>query len=100
MLRMALDRLTTNTKNHVTTASAARMGAKRIFKRKRIVYPSISFVSAFSIQEAALPCKDAGPQKSRGGLPRSKPPRMGYIPLYLMAASRDRIPLAACQIRS
>ena len=36
MLRMALDRLTTNTKNHVTTASAARMGAKRIFKRKRI----------------------------------------------------------------
>ena len=100
MQRMPLDRLTTNTKNHVTMASTARMGKEDFQKETHINIPPVSFVSAFSIQKSALPCKDAGPQKSRGGLPRSKPPRMGYIPLYLMEASRDRIPLAACQIRS
>ena len=46
-------------------------------KETHINIPPVLFVSAFSIQEAALPCKDAEPQKSRGGLPRSKPPRMG-----------------------
>ena len=101
MQRMPLDRLTTNTKNHVTTASTARMGAKRIFKRKRI---SISLQFRLFLLSAyrKLPCPARMPdrKKSRGGLLRSKPPRMGYIPLYLMEASRDRIPLAACQIRS
>ena len=63
MQRMPLDRLTTNTKSHVMMASAARMGAKRVFKETHINIPPVLFVSAFSIQERALPCKDAGPQK-------------------------------------
>ena len=32
-----------------------------------MIHP-VLFVSAFSIQEAALPCKDAGPQKKQGRL--------------------------------
>ena len=53
-------------------------GRKEDFQKEtHINIPPVLFVSAFSIQEAALPCKDAEPQKSRGGLPRSKPPRMG-----------------------
>ena len=50
-------------------------GRKEDFQKEtHINIPPVLFVSDFSIQEAALPCKDAGPQKSRGGLPRSKPP--------------------------
>lgn len=78
MQRMPLDRPTTNTKNHVTTASAARMGAKRIFKRKRISI-SLQFCLFLLSAYRKLPCPARMPdrKKSRGGLPRSKPPRMG-----------------------
>ena len=44
-------------------------GRKEDFqKESHINIPPVSFVSAFSIQEAALPCKDAGPQKKQGRL--------------------------------
>ena len=44
MQRMPLERPTTNTRNHDTTASTAMTGANRSFKRKRISFSSIHFV--------------------------------------------------------
>ena len=44
MQRMPLERPTTNTRNHDTTASTAMTGANRSFKRKRISFSSIRFV--------------------------------------------------------
>ena len=44
-------------------------GRKEDFQKEtHINIPPVLFVSAFSIQEAALPCKDAGPQKKQGRL--------------------------------
>ena len=44
-------------------------GRKEDFQKEtHINIHPVLFVSAFSIQEAALPCKDAGPQKKQGRL--------------------------------
>ena len=44
-------------------------GRKEDFQKEtHINIPPVLFVSAFSIQEAALPCKDAEPQKKQGRL--------------------------------
>jgi hypothetical protein len=50
--------------------SEETQGIRRSVQRKvtYINIPPVLFVSAFSIQEAALPCKDAGPQKKQGRL--------------------------------
>ena len=53
-------------------------GRKEDFQKEtHINIPPVLFVSDFSIQEAALPCKDAGPQKKQGRPARSKPPPHG-----------------------
>ena len=66
MQRMPLDRLTTNTKNHVTTASTARMGAKRIFKRKRISI-SLQFCLFLLSAYRKLPCPARMSNRKKAG---------------------------------
>lgn len=48
--------------------AAARASHRANAGIRHINIPPVLFVSAFSIQEAALPCKDAGPQKKQGRL--------------------------------
>ena len=77
-------------------------GRKEDFQKEtHINIHPVLFVSAFSIQEAALPCKDAGPQKKAGAayLAASRPAWDKY-PIILWWQAGKRIPLAACHIRS
>ena len=50
------------------------------------MYPSISFVSAFSILELSLLCKDAEPQKKQGRLTSQQ-----------AAPTWDKYPIIGCQ---
>ena len=76
-------------------------GRKEDFQKEtHINIPPVLFVSAFSIKEAALPCKDAGPQKAGRAYLAASRPAWDKYPHYFMVASRERIPLAACHIRS
>ena len=77
MQRIPLERPTTNTRNHDTTASTAMTGANRSFKRKRISFSSVHLFCENRIQKYAPYCKDGGEQKSGGGLRAASRPRMG-----------------------
>ena len=73
-------------------------GRKEDFQKEtHINIPPVLFVSAFSIQEAALPCKDAGPQKKAGAayLAASRPAWDKYpIILWWQAGKGYRLPPA------
>jgi len=88
---------------HYIRISEETQGIRRSVQRKvtYINIPPVLFVSAFSIQEAALPCKDAGPQKKQGRLTSQQAAPHGInTPLFYGGKPGKDTAFAACHIRS